>query len=165
METTVLGIDPGLAIVGFGIVKINGNKVSFINCGQIKTHKSELHTQRLAVIVKSIKELVEEYQPTVVGIESLFFARNTSTAMKVAEARGAILSVLASYPLSIVEHTPLQVKQSLTGYGSADKQQVLKMIKSILKLETLPGPDDISDALAIAVCTAFSHQTSNRMLK
>lgn len=165
METIVLGIDPGLAIIGFGVVKIDGNKVSFIDCGQIKTSKSDSHAQRLALIVKSIKELVEQYQPTVVGIESLFFARNTSTAMMVAEARGAILSTLANYPLSIVEHTPLQVKQSLTGQGNADKRQVLKMIKAILMLETLPGPDDISDALAIAVCTAFSHQTSNRVLK
>lgn len=165
METIVLGIDPGIAITGFGVVKICGNKISFIDCGQIKTLKGVPQAQRLAIIAKSIKELVERYQPTVVGIESLFFARNVSTAMVVSEARGTILSILASYPLMIVEHTPLQVKQSLTGQGSADKQQVLKMIKAILHLEAIPGPDDISDALAIAICTAFNQQVGSRVLK
>lgn len=165
METIILGIDPGIAITGFGIVKICGNKIEFIDCGQIKTSKDTPQAQRLASIAKSIGELVQKYQPIVVGIESLFFARNVSTAMVVAEARGTILSTLAGYPLKIVEYTPLQVKQSLTGQGSADKQQVLKMIKAILHLETIPGPDDISDALAIAVCTAFNQPARRRVLK
>lgn len=165
METVVLGIDPGIAITGFGIVEICGNKITFVDCGQIKTSKAIPQAQRLALIAKSIGELIEKYQPTVVGIESLFFARNVSTAMTVSEARGTILSTLAGYPLQIVEYTPLQVKQSLTGQGNADKQQVLKMIKAILHLETIPGPDDISDALAIAVCAAFSQPVSGRVLK
>jgi crossover junction endodeoxyribonuclease RuvC len=165
METIVLGIDPGIAITGFGVVKICGNKITFIGCGQIKTSKNVPQAQRLALIAKSIGELALKYQPTVVGIESLFFARNVSTAMVVSEARGVILSTLAGYPLQIVEYTPLQVKQSLTGQGSADKRQVLKMIKAILHLEAIPGPDDISDALAIAICTAFSQPVSSRVLK
>jgi len=166
MEKIVLGIDPGIATTGFGVVRIEpSGKVSFVDCGQIRTNKQNSISQRLAIIVESLRQLIEKYHPELVGIESLFFARNISTAMVVAEARGAILSVLAEYNLPVVEHTPLQVKQSLTGYGKADKQQVLKMIKSILHIEALPGPDDISDALAIAVCTAFHKQVSTQVLK
>lgn len=159
MEQIILGIDPGTATTGFGLVKMVGKDVVYLNCGQITTSAKMPLPQRLLVIAKSLRQLIKTYQPNLVGVESLFFARNTSTAILVAEARGVILSVIAEANLPIAEYTPLQVKQALTGCGSADKLQVQKMIKSILKLQAIPGPDDVSDALAIAVCSAFSQTT------
>lgn len=148
----ILGLDPGTATTGFGIVKDVKGQVEYVDCGCIVTSKGISPSERLLTIQKSLEILIKKYQPDILAVEKLFFTKNITTAISVAEARGVILVTAAKHNLEIAEYTPLQVKQTLTGYGKADKQQMQRMVKSILKLQNIPKPDDAADALAITIC-------------
>lgn len=148
----VLGIDPGTATVGWAVVEnIRGTTVA-IAYGHISTSKELALETRLQEIRDDVTAIVKEYEPDAAALEELFFFNNQKTAISVAQSRGALLLTLADFGLSIAGYTPLEVKQALTGYGKADKQQVQRMAKEILHLKEIPKPDDVADALAIALC-------------
>jgi crossover junction endodeoxyribonuclease RuvC len=148
----ILGIDPGIADTGYGIIKKCKDNFEVVEYGTIKTKKTELLPQRLEIIYKSLSKLIKKHKPEIVGIEQIFFSKNTKTAINVAHARGIILLTAIQYGCKIMEFTPLQIKQALTGYGGADKLQMQKMVQCVLKLSQIPKPDDASDALACAIC-------------
>ncbi len=152
----VLGIDPGYAIVGWGVLDYVGNKFKVVDFGAINTPASLPFEKRLESIHSQMNELIERLQPECMGIEKLYFNSNTTTAIDVAQARGVILLSAVLNNLSIGEYTPLQVKQSVTGYGKAEKKQVMEMTRQILGLRSVPKPDDTADALAIAICHSHS---------
>lgn len=158
MNKIILGIDPGLATTGFGVICEKQGEVEYLSCGCIITSKHDSLAQRLLIISESLDKLIRQHQPGLAAVESIFFAQNRTTAMAVAQAKGVILATLAKHNLPVIEYTPLQVKQALTGYGRADKRQIQKIIKSVLKLEDIPKPDDSADALAIAVCAAHNYK-------
>lgn len=150
----ILGIDPGLAIVGFGVIEKLKNGVRVIDYGVITTHKSMKFPDRLSAIYDSMKALIEKYKPDCVAMEELFFNTNITTGINVAHARGVALLCAVQQHCNLYEYTPLQIKQALTGYGRADKHQVQFMVKTILKLKSVPKPDDAADALAVALTHA-----------
>ncbi|MBO4770154.1 MAG: crossover junction endodeoxyribonuclease RuvC [Clostridia bacterium] len=152
----ILGIDPGLAIVGYGVVDYTKNKFTTMAYGAITTPAHTAIEDRLAVIYKKMAELISVYHPADMAIEELFFNTNTTTGISVAEARGVCLLAAKQQGVNIFEYTPLQVKQSVVGYGRAEKKQVMMMTKTILGLEKMPRLDDTADALAIAVCHAHT---------
>ncbi len=147
----VLGIDPGYARLGWGVVQKMGSDFIMVAHGCIETRAHDIHANRLMTIHRSLKDVITEHGPDRVGVEEIFFAKNAKTAGKVGEARGVVLLTLIQSGLSIFEYTPLQIKQAITGYGRADKQQMQRMIKTILRLDSIPKPDDAADALAVAV--------------
>ncbi len=150
----ILGIDPGIAIVGYGVLDtINGNH-TVIDYGVITTPKEETTPVRLAMISDKMKYLFEKFKPDAVSVEELFFNNNQKTAITVAQARGVILLESIKYNGNLYEYTPLQIKQAITGYGKADKNQVQQMVRILLKLPAIPKPDDAADALAAALCHA-----------
>ena len=152
----IIGIDPGIAIVGFGIVDYINGKVKPVQYGCIET---PAHTQtglRLQMIYDSLCGLIDKYKPEHLAVEKLFFNRNVTTAFTVGEARGVIILAGVQKGLSIGEYTPLQVKQAVVGYGKAEKRQVQEMVRMFLNLREVPKPDDVADALAIAICHAHS---------
>lgn len=154
----ILGIDPGTATTGFGLIKKEGQKFSMLDYGCILTPaKTALH-DRLETIFEELSELIEKYQPDHLAVEELFFATNAKTAISVAQARGVILLSGKKKNISIFEYTPLEVKMALTGYGKADKKQIQQMVKTILSLREIPKPDDAADALAIALCHAQTYK-------
>ena len=148
----ILGIDPGYAIVGYGVVDFNGGKFSVVNYGAVTTPADMPFPERLAVIHRDLLNIIDTLKPDALAIERLYFNTNTTTAIDVAQARGVIMLAAQSKGLKIGEYTPLQVKQSVTGYGKAEKRQVMEMVKSLLSLKAVPKPDDTADALALAVC-------------
>jgi crossover junction endodeoxyribonuclease RuvC len=148
----VLGIDPGVARLGYGVLETKGNRIIASAHGCFETGKEVPHSERLASVHKFTRELLKKYQPEAAAVEKLFFQSNAKTAIAVGEARGAVLLALAESNIPLVELTPLQVKMSVTGNGRADKRQVQKMVQILLKLEAMPKPDDAADALAIAIC-------------
>lgn len=150
----ILGIDPGYHRCGYGIIEHQANKSTIVDHGCIETDPSLALADRLLVIQKQLDKLIKKHRPEKIGIEELFFAKNTKTALKVAHARGVILLSAAKSKAQIIELTPNQVKLAITGYGSADKKQVQEMVKMMLKLAKIPKPDDAADALAIALTTA-----------
>lgn len=150
----VLGIDPGLATTGWGVVQRSGSRVALVDYGVISTKKTTDHAYRLLLIHKELKVLIKKFSPELIAVEQLFFHRNVTTALKVGEARGVVLFTAAQTKLRLLEMTPLQVKQSITSYGRADKQQVQRMVKAILGMKEIPKPDDAADALAIALSAA-----------
>lgn len=154
----ILGIDPGIAIVGYGIIKYDGTKHKVINYGAVKTSSSMELTERLKVIYEELSRIIISYRPDVAAVEELFFNKNVKTALSVGHGRGVALLSVANNGLNVYEYTPLQVKQAVVGYGRADKHQVQSMVKAILSLETVPKPDDVADALAVAICHAHSVQ-------
>ena len=147
----ILGIDPGLATIGWGVIKIEKNNIEAIDWGIISTKKNKDFKLRLLEINKDLKKLINKHKPSLVAVEELYFCKNVTTALTVGQARGVILLTIANQKLPIIELTPLQVKQSISGYGKADKSQVQKMVKITLNLNTIPKPDDAADALAIAI--------------
>lgn len=153
----VLGIDPGYAIVGYGILEYINNKFKVLDYGSIETNPDIEFCERLLKIHKRVEELIEKYSPDAVAVEELFFNTNTKTAIKVAQARGVVLLSGSLSTAKVFEYTPLQVKQAVCGYGRADKNQVQQMIKLLLNLEKIPKPDDAADALAVAICHAHSY--------
>ena len=159
MTKRVLGLDPGTARVGYGLVERDGNKVTALEFGLIETAAGDAAAPRLAEVSTALKKLLAEFQPQEVAIEKLYFQTNAKTAMAVAEARGVILLTVHEAGIPSAEYTPLQVKQSVTGYGQADKRQVATMVCRQLGLATMPKPDDVTDALAIALCHAFWRTT------
>ena len=152
----ILGIDPGFAIIGVGVLKKAGPEASYVAHECITTNKGEEFSIRLKKINQELDKIIKKYKPDCVAIKDLFFYKNVKTAMKVGQARGVIILTAIQNNLSIYEYTPLQIKQALTGYGRADKRQVQQMIKIVLKLKDIPKPDDVADALAIALCCANS---------
>ncbi|MBR2874731.1 MAG: crossover junction endodeoxyribonuclease RuvC [Clostridia bacterium] len=147
----VLGIDPGYAIIGYGVLDFDKNKTTVIDYGVIETPKNEGVPVRLVMIEEGIRALLDKYQPDEVAIEELFFAKNVKTAINVAHARGIILATVVRDIGNIFEYTPLQIKQALTGFGRADKHQIQAMVKTLLNLKTIPKPDDAADAVAVAL--------------
>ena len=152
----VLGIDPGYAIVGWGVVEYAGNRFAPIAYGAVCTDKDTPFEQRLIEIYDGIKDICTRYQPEALSIEKLYYQHNQTTVIGVAEARGVILLAAAQCGVPIYEYTPMQVKQAVVGYGLAEKKQVMDMVKRLLKLKAVPRPDDAADALAIAICHARS---------
>jgi crossover junction endodeoxyribonuclease RuvC len=155
-----LGIDPGLATVGYGAVEKNGEKLTCLGYGVISTPKEESLPQRLRRIGAETGALLEKYKPDAAAVEELFFNTNVKTAIQVAHARGVLLYSVLGAGCPLFEYTPLQIKQGLTGYGRADKQQVQYMVRLLLKLQTNPKPDDAADALAAALCHAQTNRFS-----
>jgi len=151
----ILGIDPGTAIIGWGLIK-KTKKLSLTNYGCIKTSADLSTAERLNKLHKELHSLIKKYKPNIVAVEDIFFFKNLKTAIKVSQARGVILLTAAKAKIKIAEFTPLQVKQAVTGYGRADKSQVQKMIKILLNLKEVPKPDDAADALATAICCAHT---------
>lgn len=147
----ILGIDPGTAIVGFGVIETNGIKHKMLDAGVIRTPAKQADEIRLKTIFDGITEIINEHNPKVMSIEKLFFARNVTTAMIVSQARGVMLLAANIQGIPIVEYTPLQIKQAITGYGQADKQQIQEMVRLQLNLKDTPKPDDCADALAAAL--------------
>lgn len=153
----VLGIDPGYAIVGYGAVDYNVNRFKIVDFGSITTKAGELFSNRLLDIYQETDRIIKQITPDAMAIEKLFFNTNTTTAIDVAQARGVILLAAKLNKVPVYEYTPLQVKSSVTGYGKAEKKQVMEMTKNILGLLAVPKPDDTADALAIAICHAHSN--------
>jgi crossover junction endodeoxyribonuclease RuvC len=152
---TILGIDPGFGRVGWGVIHQDGRLFTHIDHGVIETSPKLPFSQRLSTIYISICALAHKYKPKLAGIEQLFFSQNVTSAMHVSEARGVILLALQHAGVPIAECTPQAVKQALVGYGRADKTQMQRMVKILLKLKTIPTPDDAADAIAIAMTVAF----------
>lgn len=150
----ILGIDPGFGRMGFGVIDCVGSKMTAIDYGCWETHKGEEFSERLFCLIKLLRQVIKKYKPTAVALEELFFFKNLKTAINVAQARGAVMLEIKESKLFLVELTPLQVKQSLTNYGRAEKKQMQKMVQVILRLEEPPKPDDAADALAIAIAAA-----------
>jgi crossover junction endodeoxyribonuclease RuvC len=150
----ILGIDPGYAITGWAILEKTGAKLASVDFGVIETKIGLPHAERLLILNQELKKIIKKFQPELLSVEELFFFKNLKTAIKVAEARGVILSVAAENGLEILEITPLQIKQALVGYGRAEKKQVQQMVKVILGLKEIPEPDDAADALAAAITGA-----------
>ena len=152
----ILGIDPGYAIVGYGVVDYNNTKFSVVDYGAILTEAGLPFNERLEKIYDDMMAMLQRWKPEVMAIEKLYFNTNTTTAIDVAQARGAIVLAAQKNGMTIAEYTPLQVKQSVVGYGRAEKKQVQEMTKMLLNLEKVPKPDDTADALAMAICHAHT---------
>lgn len=150
----ILGIDPGTGIVGFGVIETNGRKHSLVDAGVIRTPAHQDLELRLKTIFEALTEIIASNKPQAVSIEKLFFAKNVTTAMSVSHARGVIMLAAALADVPIAEYTPLQIKQALTGYGRADKNQIQEMVRVNLNLKEKPKPDDCADALAAALTHA-----------
>lgn len=150
---TVLGIDPGTASTGYGIVKRQTDgEISLLACGVIRTQPEQLMHLRLREIFEDLQSLIRQFKPDEVAVEELFFGRNVTTAITVGQARGAALLAAALNDLPIAEYTPATIKQALTGYGNADKLQMQMMVQTLLDLEEAPRPDDAADGVAVALC-------------
>ncbi len=150
----ILGIDPGTTIIGYGIIKKSSGKIIPIDYGCIRTESKLLQSEQLKIIYQEIKKIIKKYKPNRVSIEKIFFSKNLKTAISVSQARGVILLAAAEMKIKIYEFTPLQVKQAVSNYGKAQKKQVQKMVKLLLGLDKIPEPDDVADALAIAICAS-----------
>ncbi len=153
----ILGIDPGIAIVGYGVIEYVGNKFNVIDYGAVTTPAGMEVPMRLLDIYNSLSVIISKFKPEAMAIEELFYNKNAKTVINVAQGRGVTLLAAAKNNIPVFEYTPLQVKQSVVGYGRADKKQVQQMTKVLLNLEKVPKPDDTADALAIAICHAHSY--------
>ncbi len=152
----ILGIDPGLAIVGWGVIEYTANRFKVLAYGAIRTPAGMETPARLAGIHRELSELIKAYKPTEMAVEELFFTNNITTGIRVAEARGVILMTGEENGLAMSEYTPNQIKQAVAGYGRADKRQVIAMVTRLLNLPAPPSPDDTADALAVAICHAHT---------
>lgn len=162
----ILGIDPGTGILGFGVVDVSeasSQSFSMVDAGVVTTPPHTPHDERLEDIYNSLTEIIEQAKPDACSIEKLFFSRNITTAMTVAEARGVALLVARQHKVPIYEYTPPQIKQTLTGYGKADKKQVQEMVRLQLNLKEVPKPDDCADALAAAITHALMSRTESKI--
>lgn len=161
----ILGIDPGYAIVGCGIVDYHKNKFNVVGYGCATTQSGMPFAQRIEKIYDEVSELIEEYKPDAVAIEKIFYNSNAKTVIHVSQARGALVLAVQKSGLDLFEYTPLQIKQSVVGYGRAEKQQVQEMTRKLLNLTEIPKPDDAADALAVAICHAHSQSSLMQYLK
>lgn len=155
----VLGIDPGTAICGYGIIEYIEGNLTALNYGAITTNSKARMQDRLEKIYDKLDTMIKEYQPEIIGIEKLFFGRNSTTAIPVGQARGIVLLAAVKNKVEIIERTPNEIKQAVTGYGGASKEQVIYMVTQLLHLNEEPKPDDVADALAIAICAAHTSDT------
>jgi len=151
----ILGIDPGTAATGYGIIKKN-RELKLIEYGCIKTAADLKTAERLKELHNQLNNLIKKHKPNIVAVEDIFFFKNLKTAVKVSQARGAILLTAAKFKIPVFECTPLQIKQAITSYGRAEKIQIQKMVKTLLNLKEIPKPDDAADALAAAICCAHT---------
>lgn len=151
----ILGIDPGTGILGFGVIEMIATKPIMLDAGVVRTRVHQPQDERLVEIYEALTDIIKATSPQTMSIEKLFFARNVTTAMSVAQARGVAMLAGKQAGLTIVEYTPLQIKQTLTGYGKADKKQVQEMVRVTLGLTEVPKPDDCADALAAAITHGF----------
>ena len=158
----ILGIDPGYAILGYGVLDIIGNKFVTVAYGSITTDSKMEMPERLVALYDGLTGIIQTYKPDEASIEELFFNNNAKTAILVGEARGVAVLACAKQGLKISEYTPLQIKQALVGYGRADKKQVQAMVKAILNLEAVPKPDDTADALAVAAAICHGHSGGHK---
>lgn len=148
----ILGVDPGLAIVGWGVVDYTRSRFTALGYGSIQTPAGTRTEARLLQIYRELDAIIRKYRPEEMAVEELFFTNNITTGIRVAEARGVVLLCGEAHGVRLAEYTPMQVKQAVVGYGKAEKKQVIAMVTSILRLKAPPKPDDTADALAIAVC-------------
>ena len=155
----ILGIDPGYAIVGYGILEYEKNKFYPLQYGAVTTDAHTDFQLRLKEVFSRVDEIIKTTCPRALAIEKLYFTTNQKTVIQVAQARGVILLAAAQNNISVYEYTPLQIKQSVTGYGKAAKKQVQEMTRNILRLEKVPKPDDTADALAVAICHGYSYRS------
>lgn len=155
----ILGLDPGTATTGYGVINSERGKLEALGFGVISTSKDLTDAERLLELSKDLKSLIHKFSPKLVGVEKLFFTTNQKTVMQVSQSRGVILLTLEELGLPISELTPLQVKSSIAGYGKADKKQIQFMVKKTLGLSSTPKPDDAADALAIAICAGQYYKT------
>ncbi len=156
-----LGIDPGVSATGYGLVKKRDEDLTLVEYGVITPGSESPPAQRLKVICDELEGIIVRHRPTDVAVERLFFSRNARTALAVGEARGVALLAAAKHDLPVYEYTPLEVKESLVGYGRATKGQVQELVKIVLSLESLPEPDDAADALAVAICHLYALRLFN----
>jgi crossover junction endodeoxyribonuclease RuvC len=154
----VLGVDPGTAATGYGIVERSGSRLRAVDYGCFETVPADDPPRRLLYIHQAISELIEEHQPALIGVERLFFNRNVQTAFAVGQARGVVLLAAAQAGVPVFEYGPHEVKMAVTGYGRAGKDQVQRMVQIVLGLTVLPRPDDAADALAVAICLAHAQR-------
>lgn len=159
----IFGIDPGYAILGWGIIEKTGNRFQAVEYGAITTDKDIEMPVRLEMLYNGLREIIEEQKPDVASIEKLYFNTNTTTALNVGQARGVAILACVKGGLEVAEYTPLQIKQALVGYGRADKKQVQYMVKTMLNLREIPKPDDTADALAAAICHGHSADVRLRL--
>ena len=160
---TILGIDPGTATMGWGVVRQDGNRLHYVQHGAIVTPSKWEMPRRLGRLFDGVTELVRGYRPETVAVEELFFNTNVTTAITVGQARGVALLAAYKAGVAVAEYTPLQVKQAITSYGRAEKRQVQEMVKTLLNLREIPKPDDAADGLAIAICHAFSSRMGGKV--
>lgn len=158
----ILGIDPGTATIGYGVIEKSKGEIKCIEYGCIETNPKESPAKRLLYLEKELEKIIKKYNPAAAAIEDIFFFKNLKTVIKVSQAKGVILLSLEKAKIPIFEYTPLQVKMATTGFGKADKKQMQKMVQILLNLKELPRPDDAADGLAIAMCCA---NCINRALK
>lgn len=163
----ILGIDPGYAICGYGVLDYDENNAGFqvVDYGTFQSREGTAFAERILIIYEGIRQIIKLYQPQVMAIEELFFSRNTTTAIATGQARGVLILAAAQTRLPVYEYKPVQVKKAVTGYGRADKKQVQLMVQTILKLDELPQPDDAADALALAICQAYTGPRPDFKLK
>lgn len=157
---TVFGIDPGIATVGYGVVDYTGDRFRLLEYGTVTTPAGMPLSDRLYGVYDEISKLIGKFSVDTVAVEELFFNTNTKTAITVAQARGVLLLAAKTMNKSVYEYTPLQIKQAVTGYGRAEKHQVMEMVRMFLNLDKIPRPDDAADALAVAICHAHSASSS-----
>lgn len=153
----ILGIDPGTATTGYGIIKQEKQQARLVDFGVISTNKKLSDAERLKILGGDLLDIIKKYRPAAVGVEKLFFTTNQKTAMTVAQARGVVLYVCQTQKIPVLEFTPLQIKNFICGYGKAEKKQVQYMVQKTFKLSSPPKPDDAADALAAALCAGFFH--------
>lgn len=158
----IMGIDPGYAIMGYGILDYQGNRFTTVTYGSLETEAGLPMPERLKLLYDGLTDLIRTYRPDEAAIEELFFNRNVTTAINVGEARGVALLACVEGGLDVFEYTPLQIKQALVGYGRAEKKQVQSLVKIILNLDSVPKPDDTADAVAAAICHAHSRNSRVR---
>ena len=154
----VLGIDPGTAATGYGIVERSGRRLRAVDYGCLETLPTQPPAQRLLEIHQAVTELIATHRPAMLGVERLFFNRNVQTAFAVGQARGVVLLAAAEAGLPVFEYGPHEVKMAVTGYGRADKAQVQRMVQVVLQMAVMPRPDDAADALAVAICLAHAQR-------
>ncbi len=158
----ILGIDPGSRVTGYGIIASRGQEIGFIACGTIRTTQAREFTDRLGIIFKGLTEVITAHQPQVAAVEEVFMAKNPSSALKLGHARGAAIAALVNNSLQVFDYTAKKVKQTVTGYGQADKKQMQHMIRALLELDKLPS-QDAADALAVAICHAHHVSFHSRL--
>ena len=161
----ILGIDPGYAILGWGVIEKKGSSFIPIAYGSLETDKDMPMPERLKVLYSGLMEIIAEYEPEEASVEELYFNNNAKTAIFVGQARGVALLACINSGVDLFEYTPLQIKTAMTGFGRAEKKQIQSMVKMILNLDSIPKPDDTADALAAAICHGYSGEMKKKMFK